>query len=629
MSGICAVWGRGKPIRTAELLAAMNAGLSLNRSEQAMQRCVQGVGVGVSARFSEQQVYSDGNILLACDADLLNDKELLETINHGTSASENTGTATLLAALYEKHGCAFVEKLRGAFSVLLWDEHERRVLAAIDGFGIKRLVYYQQEDLFLVASRIDALVQSGRIDLTINPKSIANVLNFTSNVGPETIFTRVQRLSPGMMLVASEQSQRIEKYWDMRYDACTDSRASRLSRELESVIECSVASQCKTDPLDQLGAFLSGGTDSSTVVGLMTRHAQGPVKAFSIGFEDQHFNELEYAELAARRFGSEHHTYMVTPADCLDALPQMVRYFDEPYGNSSAIPTYFCSRLAAQHGVKVMLAGDGGDELFGGNERYATDKLFEVYHQLPGFLRRGVIEPLVRAAPVQGGLLRRARGYIRRANMPGVERMLSFQFLRTHPLADIFEGEFLQELGDYTILDVPAYHYSQASASDHLDRLLYVDVKITLADNDLPKVTCMSELAGIQVRFPYLDRSVAEFSGRIPAHLKVKAFDKRYLFKRAFHKLLPIEIIKKKKHGFGIPVARWINCDKRLRELSRDTLLSARASRRGYFRQSFIEDLFRKSETDNSTYYGDTIWTFLALELWHRQVVDEPTKVGA
>jgi asparagine synthase (glutamine-hydrolysing) len=178
-------------------------------------------------------------------------------------------------------------------------------------------------------------------------------------------------------------------------------------------------------------------------------------------------------------------------------------------------------------------------------------------------------------------------------------------------------------------LDIPTKHYEQAPARDHLDRLLYVDMKITLADNDLPKVTCMSELAGVESRFPFLDRAVAEFSGRVPARLKVKGLQKRYLFKKAFRNLLPAEIIEKKKHGFGIPVATWIKTDPHIRELTRDTLLSSRAFERGYFRRDFIENLFRKNESEESSYYGDTLWSFLALELWHRQVVDEPARVTA
>jgi asparagine synthase (glutamine-hydrolysing) len=358
------------------------------------------------------------------------------------------------------------------------------------------------------------------------------------------------------------------------------------------------------------------------------RTPNGPVKAFSIGFQEQQFNELEYAEIAARRFGAEHHTYLVSAEDCFAALPQMVRAFDEPFGNSSAIPTYFCARLAAENRVDFLLAGDGGDELFAGNEWYVTDRIFQAYHSVPRILRSAVIEPALKWIPSNVGPIGRARNYVRRAQMPPVDRILSFQFLYTHSPASVFENDFLNTLGGYSIGEVPRAHYANAAARDHLDRTLYMDMKITIADSDLPKVTLMSELAGIRPRFPFLDRSVAEFSGRIPASLKVKGMEKRYLFKRAFRDLLPQEIIAKKKHGFGIPVATWLRSHPKTRELMHDTLFSARAFQRGYFQRSFVEGLVQKHDLEDSTYYGDTLWTLLVLELWHRQFVDEPVSVA-
>jgi asparagine synthase (glutamine-hydrolysing) len=302
-----------------------------------------------------------------------------------------------------------------------------------------------------------------------------------------------------------------------------------------------------------------------------------------------------------------------------------MRCFDEPYGNSSAIPTYFCAKLAADNGVKVLLAGDGGDELFGGNERYLTDKVFASYTRLPLVLRKILIEPTLGLLPVRDGVLGKAHRYVARANQPPVARLLAGQFLCAHAPAEILQPDFIAALKGYSVLDIPSAHYQDAPARDHLDRLLYMDVKITLADNDLPKVTCASELAGIRTRFPFLERSVAEFSGRIPASLKVKGTEKRYLFKKGLRNLLPIEIITKKKHGFGIPVATWMKSDPRMRELARDTLLSERAWGRGYFQRKPIEELFRMHEaTDDTPYYGDILWTFLTLELWHRRVVDVP-----
>jgi asparagine synthase (glutamine-hydrolysing) len=416
----------------------------------------------------------------------------------------------------------------------------------------------------------------------------------------------------------------VRKYWDMRYAVDRDSNEERLSKELESLVASSVAAHCKDESFEEIGAFLSGGTDSSTIVGLMSRMGRGRVNSFSIGFAEQPFNELGYADIAAKRFNSNHHTYLVTAGDCFEALPDMIRSFDEPFGNSSAIATYFCARLAAQAGVKTMLAGDGGDELFGGNDWYASDKVFQVYQDLPDLLRKGLIEPLLGILPFENGPVGKARRYVRRSKLPAFERVMSYHFLCAHPLTEVFDSGFVDELGKYEVLEIPASYYRAAPATNHLNRQLYHDLKVVIGDSDLPKVTCMSELAGIRSRFPFLDRAVAEFSGRIPAGLKVKRFEKRYLFKRAFRELLPTEIIRKKKHGFGIPVSDWMKTDPKMRELARDTLLSQRAFERGYFRRGFIEDLFSKHEVDDSSYYGDTIWSFLTLELWHREFADVP-----
>jgi asparagine synthase (glutamine-hydrolysing) len=627
MSGVCAVWHEN-PARLGEVLDGVASGLATVPAEQVHQRMDTNAGVGIAFRFPTQQIYQSPRLLVACDADLLNEDELRGFIGKGEELPENARTAGLLASLYERFGNGFVEKLRGGFSVVVRDRRERKLVAAIDGFGINRLVYHQGAQVLMVATRIDALARSG-IDLKVNPRAIVNYLNFTSNLAPETIFTEVHRLQPGMILIAEGGKIRLEKYWDMRYGVGSDTDEGRLSRTLESMVERAVAVHCRNDSFSSLGAFLSGGTDSSTVTGMMSRMAKGPVKTFSIGYQEQSFNELGYAQIAADRFKTDHHTYLVGAADCAEALPGILRSFDEPFGNSSAIPTYFCAKLAADNGVKVLLAGDGGDELFGGNERYLSDKVFGAYHAIPPFVRKGLIEPGLRLAPFENGLFGKARRYVRRANLPPAERYFSGFYLRANDPHTILQRDFLAQLGDYSVLDIPARHYRDAPASDHLDRLLYVDLKITLADNDLPKVTCAAELAGIQTRFPFLDRAVAEFSGCIPPGLKVKGGEKRYLFKRAFRELLPVEIIKKKKHGFGIPVSTWMKTDRRMRELTHDTLYSSRALTRGYFERKPIEELFRMHEiTDDSPYYGDMLWTHLMLELWHHQVVDQPVRMS-
>lgn len=627
MSGICATWRQADPFKVGTTLAALAKGLATIETENVARQTDRNAGVAVSARFRTQQVYAGPAVLVACDADLCNEEELRAWSFEGSGLSGNK-TAALIGALYEKFGCEFASKLRGSFSTVIWDRRQERLIAAVDPFGIKRLVYWGDGAGLMVASRIDALLQTGEVDTRINPPAIAQVLNYSSILGPQTIFRDVLRVPPGSMIIATENAMRLEKYWDMQYGSGEGGNEVALSRELESVVEKSVAELAKDGPFDRMGAFLSGGTDSSTVVGMMERLGRGRVKAFSIGFQEQPFNEMEYAAIAAKRFHAQHYTHFVGPGDCFEALPRMIHGFDEPFGNSSAIPTYFCAKLAAQNGVETLLAGDGGDELFGGNERYRTEQIFDLYHKMPRSLRRYLLEPVLERLPIRGGVVQRARGYVRRANMPGVERVLSYQFLATHHPAEVFCEDLREEMGEAGVFDIPKRYYEQAPAHNHLDRLLYVDVKITLGDSDLPKVTCMSEMAGVQTRYPFLERSVAEFSGRVPARLKVKRLEKRYLFKKAFRNLLPVEIIEKRKHGFGIPVALWLKSYQPLRELARDTLGSSRANQRGYFRREFLEELFQRHQADDSTYYGDLLWTFLVLELWHQRVVDRAAQVA-
>jgi asparagine synthase (glutamine-hydrolysing) len=629
MSGICAVWGKQNAEPVVKTLASITRGLAAQAGENTTRLEDSSAGIGVAARFATQQIFGNDRVMAACDADLCNEADLWKLTGARCDAPAPQRTAALLAVLYERYGDEFVERLRGAFSVVLWDRRDRKLIAAIDGIGVNRLVYHESAHRLLIATRLDALVRSGEVDTAINPQALANVLNYTASLAPATVLRDVRRLEAGMMLIASHGRVQQRRFWDMRYGMWTGAGEKELSRQLEALVETSVRDHCKDDSFDEIGAFLSGGTDSSTVVGMMSRLGKGPARSFSIGFEEQPFNELGYAQIAASRFQSDHHTYLVGAKDCFEALPHMIRSFDEPYGNSSAIPTYFCARLAAQHGVKVLLAGDGGDELFGGNERYATDKVFQLYQRVPRLLRKGLIEPAARALPGVGPV-GKARRYIQRSNLPHLDRYFSYHFLRANRWEDVFEKDFQAALGDYSVLEIPSAYYRQAAAKDELDRLLYIDMKITLADNDLPKVTCMSELAGIQTRFPFLAMPVAEFSGAIPAHLKVKGFEKRYLFKRAFRNLLPEEIIRKKKHGFGIPVAMWLKTDRSLREMAQDTLAATRVRERGYFKRQFLEDLFRKNDSAEDTpYYGDTLWTFFVMELWHRQVVDQPTGVSA
>jgi asparagine synthase (glutamine-hydrolysing) len=334
MSGICAVWRMGNAGGAARILPLLSDGLRLTPRERVEQVAASSAGVAAAIRFGTQQVYSDGEVLVACDADLYNEAELLRVAGVETPAPDSR-TAFLLAALYRRMGCDFVKKLSGNFSLVLWDERERRLLAAVDPFGVNRLAYFQKGRTIAVASRIDALLRTDEVPVEVNPRAIANFMNFGVNLAPETIFQKVRRLPPGTLLIASETDTRIAPYWDMRYGIDSNLDERHLAEQLETLVAEAVTAQVKDDPFASLGAFLSGGTDSSTVVGMMSRLKRGPVKTFSIGFDDERFNELGYAAITARKFQTEHHTYRVNAADCFEALPRIVHFFDEPFANSS------------------------------------------------------------------------------------------------------------------------------------------------------------------------------------------------------------------------------------------------------------------------------------------------------
>ena len=281
---------------------------------------------------------------------------------------------------------------------------------------------------------------------------------------------------------------------------------------------------------NKTGCFLSGGTDSSTIAGHYTRLAGEPGKTFSIGFDVPEYNELEFARIAVDHFGTDQHEYLVTPEDVLSLIEELPKIYDEPFGNASVVAAYFCAKLAREHGVDVMLGGDGGDEIFGGNERYVSNLVFQRYAELPGFFRKGIFEPLLQMMP-SSGLFYKAKRYVRRSNMPNPQRFYSYNLLAEMDNAEIFQPEFLAQVDTGCFVQRAQRLYDQAAPADDTDRLLYLDMKSTITDNDLRKVTQMVEAAGLQVRYPLLDRDLVDFAATIPPDLKVKPGKNRYIFK--------------------------------------------------------------------------------------------------
>jgi len=573
-----------------------------------------GALLGVAHRSNGSSLGVGHGLLVAVDADLCNSSALLAE-NERANGGSMSSIGELAGVLYARYGLTFVERLEGAFSVALWDPKEQRLVLAIDRCGFKTLYWSCEHGRLLFSSRLGAIAcMKPRTE--IDATALMQFLIHTVVPAPLTMYKGVERLEPGTLLVYERGQIRKTRYWDLDYQESRESDVNEYSQELRECMRQAVHSHLAGCEPQRTGAYLSGGTDSSSVVAFASE-LHSPVNTFSVYFENPRYDEIGFARTAAQRFHTRHHEKCLQPSDAAEAIPRIIEYYDEPFANSSAIGAYHCARLAHENGVDVLLAGDGGDELFAGNERYAADKKFALYHSIPAILRNGVIKPAASILPQTGPLSLPVR-YIRRAEIPNPRRMLSYNYMLTQIGEEVFERDFLEQARPEAVFDIAQAHFDSAPhASSELNRLLYLDVKMTLADNDIRKVTGTAELAGVRVRYPLLDRRLAELSGRIPSDLKLRGFKKRYIFKEAMKGILPDRILYKKKHGFGVPVGYWMIQDPGMKALAA-VLDEPQTRQRGYFRPEFLSRIKELNHT-LPYYYGEVRWVLLMLELWHRR----------
>jgi asparagine synthase (glutamine-hydrolysing) len=508
------------------------------------------------------------------------------------------------------------EELGGRGALALFDKEKRELLLAVDRFGIQTLYVSRTPYGVAFASTLGALRRLPGFRWEVDPQSVFNYVYFHMVPAPRGIFRGIERLDPSEYLLARGGEVVRRRYWKPRYDESAASEAE-FAEEFRIRVRAAVRS-CLSGAAGKVGAFLSGGTDSSTVVGVLGELTGEAPRAYSIGFRTEGYDETSYARIAAKHFGADHHEYVVSPGDVMEALPLLAEAYDEPFGNASAVASYYCARMAREDGVSTLLGGDGGDEIFAGNERYATQQIFEYYARLPGVVRRGLLEPILGLAPANGlGLLRKAKGYVRKATTPLPDRLEDYNFVNRMEPEVIFTPELLSRVRPEEPLELLRRSYAEAETSSVLNRLLYLDIKFTLADNDLRKVGGTCAMAGVDVLYPFLDPDLVDFANRIPPRLKLKGTKLRYLFKRASEGFLPPEILKKKKHGFGVPVARWMRDETPLRELAYESLRSL--VKRGYLRDDFVRNLIELHQGEHADYYGVMVYVLSMLELWHRK----------
>jgi len=527
------------------------------------------------------------------------------------SAFGDRGAAQAIAEMWASAQRGVLRSIHGRYGLVILDLARGTAALVTDRFAVHPICYAIEGTRIAFSERADGLPT--RAAREVDLQAIFDYFYFHVIPAPRTIFRGVQRLDGASVATFSRDGLRVERHWQPRFSGGAKAATPELKEEFRRLVRNAVERELSDR---SAGCFLSGGTDSSTVAGMLGEVTKAPPQAFSIGFDAQGYDESAFARMAARHFGAKHHEYYLTRDDLLASMPVIATRYDQPFGNSSAVAAYQCEKLALEAGVEKLLAGDGGDELFGGNTRYAKQKVFEAYQCLPGVVRQKMIEPLLQGIPKGPRIpgLKKVISYVDQARIPLPDRLELYNLLIRLGREAVFEPSFLAGVDTDAPTSSQRAFWAELPAAGLVDRMLAYDWKYTLADNDLPKVVGTAGMAGIDVGFPLLDDDLLDFSLTLGPELKVRGLRLRYFFKEALRGFLPEAIIAKRKHGFGLPFGVWLESHEGLRSLSQAALASLEMRR--IVRPQFVASLWRHRLPEHPGYYGEMIWLLVMLELW-------------
>lgn len=553
----------------------------------------------------------DGSVWISYNGEVYNYRELRRELEARGARFRTSSDTEVIVAAYQEWGVECLSRLRGMFAFGIWDGKRRRMFLARDRAGIKPLVYTWDGRRLCFASEVKALLADSSVPRELDWDALQDYLTYLYIPGPRTIFQAIRKLPPASYLLCSLDGgdPEVRTYWDLRMVEETRGSEADWVQELDHLLHEAVRLHTVSDV--PVGAFLSGGLDSSTVVACMARNATAPVKTFSIGFDEQDFDELAYARLVAARYGTEHFEMVVKP-DVMDILPKLAWQFDEPFGDASAIPTYCVSKITRDH-VTVALSGDGGDENFAGYRRYAEAlALHRRFDRLPGSL----LKPLSRWAGRRRPAGAWGREFMIHAGASPIERYFR---MVTYQSAETLSGLLTREAAAHmSRADGPegfARLAGRAGSEDYVSRLQYVDVHHYLPEDILTKVDRASMLTSLESRVPLLDHVVMEHAARMPVGLKLRNGAGKHILKEAMRPYLPTEILTRRKMGFGVPLDGWFRNE--LRGFAREVLTDARTRQRGLVRPEAVDRLFA-AHLEGRRDYSSQLWSLICLELWCR-----------
>ncbi|MEO0561887.1 MAG: asparagine synthase (glutamine-hydrolyzing) [Chloroflexota bacterium] len=590
-----------------------------------------GVGLGmrrlsvIDLNTGSQPIYNEtGEIAIVFNGEIYNFEPLRDDLRaRGHSFRTMTDTEVIVHGV-EEYGLAFIERLNGMFALALWDSRERRLLLARDRTGQKPLFYYQAPSGDLVfGSEIPVLLAAGQVPRQVNDEAIWHYLSTQYVMGPATILRDVYQLPPGCIATWVDGALTVERYWSPTYDQKdTLPEAEWLAKTRETVTDAVRRHMIADVPL---GAYLSGGVDSSIVVALMSQAAAGRVKTFSIGFDVDAYSETDHARRIAERFGTDHHEFVVSAEQVTNTLTDVIYHAGQPLADTSLMATFLLAKLTREH-VTVALTGDGGDEAFAGYTRYTLDRALAAYRLLPRIIRTSWM-------PTIGGWLPYREDVPTDRNVVAGVRRLAQASTTTHKASILAWGSFFTDAAKHD-LSTSAWRacfdptptpeqlaavYDAVHASNHLERTLATDIMTYLANDLLVKADRMSMAHSLETRAPFLDNNVLALAERMPPHYKLRGLTQKWVLRKAFADLLPPENTKRVKRGFGMPVASWLRGH--MAGYTRDVLLDGRTIERGYFERGAVAKLLDDHMTGTHD-HGQRLWALLVLELWHRQFID-------
>ena len=627
MCGITGIVRRdGAPV-DRDLLAKMNAAIHHRGPDEDGFYLSDGVGLAmrrlaiIDLKSGQQPIHNaDKTRWIVFNGEIYNYRELRKELEgRGHRFYTDSDTEAIVHA-YDEYGVDCPKYLRGMFAFAIWDERDKSLFLARDRVGKKPLLYAQAGGDFIFGSEFMALLEHPQLSRDVNYEAIHHYLSFICVPAPLTAFRSISKLEPGHWLLWKNGEIKLERYWQIDFSkkiAISEAEAGeRVVELLREAVRIRLMSEVP------LGAFLSGGIDSSAVVALMAQESSEKVKTFSVGFEEQDFSELHHARRVAEHVGTEHYEFIVKP-DAMEILPTLVEHYGEPYADSSAIPSYYVSRETRKH-VTVALNGDGGDECFAGYQRYAAMNLAQRYVKLlPAAIRNNVIRNVSNALPQaqsRKNPVRKAQRFLRAASLSPVQRYLMWiSAFDEQAKLNLYSADFRHTTASFSTIGFIEPWFAKANGAGIVDASLLTDTMTYLPNDLLVKMDIASMAVSLEARSPFLDHHLMEFAATLPEHLKLRGMTTKYLLKQVLKKFVPEENLTRAKMGFGVPIGHWFRG--RLQTFLRETLLSEKALSRGLFDREQVRRIIDQ-HVERKDDHALRLWSLLMLELWFERFID-------